>query len=158
MLAPKVTQPLTNTQRYESDPCSAATTSEVEQLGGPVKGTSVYQSLPGKTCQWTFSNSTGNIAGAFITGNKDGLNSLYLQNRDGVLTTFKPVAPIEGYPAVVYSQGDEGIGNCGLAVGVRDDLTYTVLAHLRDGNPGLSDPCKMAAQLSADVIKRLKAN
>lgn len=158
MLAPKVSQPLTNTQRYETDPCAAATTDEVAQFGGPVKGTSVYESVPGKTCQWTFANDTGNIAGAFITGNKEGLNSLYLENKAGHLTTFKPSDPVAGYPAVVYSQGGEGPGNCSLAIGVRDDLTYTVITHLRDGNPELSDPCKMAAQLGAVVINRLKAS
>ncbi|WP_326567245.1 DUF3558 domain-containing protein [Amycolatopsis rhabdoformis] len=156
MLAPKVVKPLTNTGRYEKDPCAAATMNEVAQLGGPVKGTSVYESTPGKTCQWTFDGGTGNIAGTFVTGNKDGLNSLYLQNRDGVLTTFKIVSPVEGYPAVAYSQGDEGEGNCAIAVGVRDDLTFTVITHLRDGNPELSNPCKMATALGAVVVDRLK--
>ena len=158
MLAPKVSQPLTNTARYETDPCSAATTSEVEQLGGAVKGTDVYQALPGKTCQWNFSNGSGNVGGAFITGNKRGLNSLYVEHQARRLTTFQPVPPVEGYPAVVYSQGDEAPGTCSLAVGVRDELTYTAIAHLRDGNPSFADPCKMVTQLSAMVINRLKAS
>jgi uncharacterized protein DUF3558 len=158
MLAPRVSQPLTNTARYETDPCSAATISEIEKLGGAVGGTKVYEAIPGKTCQWDFSNGSGNVGGAFITGNKRGLNSLYVEHQAGRLTTFQPVAPVEGYPAVVYSQGDEGPGTCSLAVGVRDELTYTVITHLRAGNPALADPCKMATQLSEMVINRLKAS
>lgn len=158
MLAPKVSQPITNTARYETDPCAAATTAEIEQLGGAVQGTNVYDSVPGKTCQWNFAGATGNIAGTFVTGNKKGLNNLYLENKAGHLTTFKPAPPVAGYPAVIYSQGDEAPGTCAIAVGVRDDLTYTVITHLFDGNPGMSDPCKMATQMSALVINRLKAS
>jgi hypothetical protein len=157
MLAPKVSQPLTNTAPYVTDPCSALPTSEIEKVGGKVKGTSIAESIVGKSCQWTFDGSTGNVSGGFYAGNKRGLNSLYLENQAGRLSTFQPHAPVEGYPAVVYSAGDEGTGSCALAVGVRDDLTYTVNTQLRTGNPALSDPCKMAEQIAAAEITRLKA-
>ncbi|HEY2063843.1 MAG TPA: DUF3558 domain-containing protein [Amycolatopsis sp.] len=157
MLAPKVAQPLTNTAAYEADPCSALPISEIEKVGGKVKGTSIAESIVGKSCQWTFDGSTGNVSGGFYSGNKLGLNSLYLENRDGHLSLFQPHAPVEGYPAVVYGAGDEGKGSCALAVGVRDDLTYTVNTQLRTGNPALADPCKMAEQIAAAEITRLKA-
>lgn len=157
MLAPKVSVPLTNTDQYEADPCSALPTSEVEKAGGKVKSTSVAQSIVGKSCQWTFDGSGGNVSAGFFSGNKRGLNSLYLENQAGRLTTFKPHASILGYPSVVYSKGDEGTGSCALAVGVRDDLTYTVNTQLRSGSPAVADPCGMAEKLAAAEITRLKA-
>jgi hypothetical protein len=72
------------------------------------------------------------------------------------LTTFKPVAPIEGYPAVIYANGGEGNAVCTPAVGVRNDLVYTVSPQLRTGNPYLSDPCGIAAKMSAFAIQHLK--
>lgn len=158
MLAPKVDHPLTVTKAFEDDPCSALPTSEVEKAAGKVKGTAIAQSVVGKSCQWNFADNTGNVSGGFFSGNKRGLNSLYLENQAGRLSTFAPHSPVEGYPAVVYSAGDEGPGSCILAVGVRDELTYTVNTQLRTGNPYLTDPCKMAEQVAAAEITRLKAN
>ncbi len=111
-----------------------------------------------KGCKWTFNGSTGNVNAGFYVSNKEGLNGIYLQNQRGALSTFKPHAPVIGYPSVVYSKGDEGPGSCILAVGVRDELTYTVHTQLRDGNPAMADPCAMADKLAAAAINRLKAS
>ncbi|WP_233629596.1 hypothetical protein [Amycolatopsis sp. WAC 04197] len=56
---------------------------------------------------------------------------------------------------MIYDNGGEGKGRCVLAVGIRDDLTYTVTPLLTTGNPILSDPCGMAIKVAAAAIKNL---
>ncbi|WIX80861.1 DUF3558 domain-containing protein [Amycolatopsis carbonis] len=154
-LAPKITEPITDTSSIEADPCSAVPVTVVESAGGRVKKTAVDDSDLGKDCAWTF-DGTGNVSGGLVTANKDGLNGLYIQHARGALTTFKPQPSIQGYPAVVYDNGGEGLGACNLAVGIRDDVTYTVITQLRDGNPALQDPCSMATALASAAITHLK--
>lgn len=77
--------------------------------------------------------------------------------QDGTLTSFTPLPPIDGYPAVSYAQGGEGEGVCTLAIGVRDDLLYTVIARLDTGNPHRSDPCGVAAKIGSFGIEYLKS-
>jgi hypothetical protein len=89
-------------------------------------------------------------------GNKEGLSSLYYQSTHSGLTTFKPVSPVEGYPAVVYSNGGESPGVCTLAVGVRNDLTYTIITRLDTANPNRSDPCGTATKVAQLAIQQLK--
>jgi hypothetical protein len=55
-----------------------------------------------------------NVNFGMVAGNKDGLSSLYYQGAHGGLTTFDPIAPIAGYPAVIYANGGEGAGTCTL--------------------------------------------
>uniref|UniRef100_UPI003898F6B4 DUF3558 domain-containing protein n=1 Tax=Amycolatopsis rhabdoformis TaxID=1448059 RepID=UPI003898F6B4 len=154
-LAPKVTQPITDTSTVEADPCSAVAVTVVERAGGTVKTTAVDDSDLGKDCAWTF-DGTGNVSGGVVRGNSDGLNGLYIQHARGALTTFQPQPPIQGYPAVVYDNGGEGSGACNLAVGIRDDLTYTVITQLRSGNPALENPCSMATTIANAAISHLK--
>ncbi|KFZ83685.1 hypothetical protein ED92_07210 [Amycolatopsis sp. MJM2582] len=141
--APAVTDPITNTSAVESDPCAAIPAAEIEAIAGKVKRTRAEDTTSGAACTWVF-------------GNKDGLGALYTQHASGSLTTFKPVDPIEGYPAVVYANGGEGKGNRTLTVGVRDDLVYNLTPRLSSERPSYSDPCGLAVKVAAAAIKNLK--
>ncbi|WP_084144912.1 DUF3558 domain-containing protein [Amycolatopsis jejuensis] len=154
--APRVADPIMNTKPYESDPCSTVPTSTVESLGGKVTRTDVDTDSTGTSCAWIFSGNAGNINAGLVTGNKEGLSALYTGHRTGTLTKFQPYENVEGYPAVVYARGGEGQGTCNLAVGVRDNLTYTVVALLRTESPALSDPCGLAAKIAAAAVGTMK--
>ncbi len=155
-LAPKVDQPISNTAGVETDPCSAVSTATVESAASKVKNSRTNTSNLGNTCVWIFENSGGNVSAGVVTANKQGVNALYIQNSRGGLTTFKPQPPILGYPAVVYANGGETEGSCNLAVGIRDDVTYTVIAQLRHDSPVYSDSCGMATKIASAAITHLK--
>ncbi|KZB85263.1 hypothetical protein AVL48_02175 [Amycolatopsis regifaucium] len=154
--APAVTDPITNTAAVEKDPCSAIPTAEIEAIGGKVERSRTVDLSEGLNCSWLFVEAPSTLSGGLVVGNKKGLSALYAQKSTGGLTTFKPVDPIEGHPAVIYANGSEGRGTCTLAVGIRDDLVYTVIPHLSAGNPMVEDPCGMAAKVAAAAIKNFK--
>ncbi|WP_410576328.1 DUF3558 domain-containing protein [Amycolatopsis sp. lyj-108] len=154
--APAVTAPINDTARVEKDPCSAIPTAEIEAIGGKVKNSRLDDLTMGNNCVWVFQESPNTVSAGLVTGNKDGLSALYAQNAAAGLTTFKPVDPINGYPAVIFANGGEGEGNCTLAVGVRDDLVYTVIPRLTDQHPSFSDPCGMATKVAAAAINNIK--
>ncbi|RSN37883.1 DUF3558 domain-containing protein [Amycolatopsis sp. WAC 01416] len=154
--APAVTDPIAATASVEADPCSAIPTAEIEAIGGKVKNSRLDDLTMGNNCVWVFQESPNTVSAGLVTGNKDGLSALYAQNATSGLTTFKPVDPINGYPAVIFANGGEGEGNCTLAVGVRDDLVYTVIPRLTDHHPSFSDPCGMATKVAAAAINHIK--
>lgn len=154
--APAVSNPIENTAAVEKDPCSAVPTTDIEAIGGKVERSRTVDLSEGLNCSWLFVEAPSTLSAGLVVGNKKGLSALYAQKSTGGLTTFKPVDPIEGHPAVIYANGSEGRGTCTLAVGVRDDLVYTVIPHLSSGNPMLEDPCGMAAKVAAAAIKSFK--
>ncbi|AGM10529.1 DUF3558 domain-containing protein [Amycolatopsis keratiniphila] len=154
--APSVTDPITDTSAVETDPCRAIPTAQVEEVGGKVESSRLDKMALGNGCTWLFAGSPSNVNAGLVTGNKDGLSSLYAQHKSGGLTTFKPVDPIEGYPAVIYANGGEDEGTCTLAVGIRNDLVYTVIPRLSMRHPGFSDACGMATKVATAAIKNFK--
>jgi hypothetical protein len=147
---------LTNTTAVESDPCSAIATAQVESIGGKVKSVTTDELSLGRGCAWIFDDLAGNVNAGLVTGNKKGLSSLYSQNTRGGLTSFAPVTEIAGYPAVTYENGGERKGGCTLAVGVRNDLVYTIIALLNDNNISYNDPCGVATKMAQFGIQHLK--
>ncbi|MFD5090819.1 DUF3558 domain-containing protein [Amycolatopsis thailandensis] len=154
--APAVATPIANTAVVEADPCSAIPSAEIEAIGGTVERSRTVDLSEGLNCSWLFSEAPSTLSAGLVVGNKKGLSALYAQKSTGGLTTFKPVDSIEGHPAVIYANGSEGRGTCTLAVGLRNDLVYTVIPHLSSGNPMLADPCGMATKVAAAAIKNLK--
>ncbi|MFI9449009.1 DUF3558 domain-containing protein [Amycolatopsis sp. NPDC052450] len=155
--APKVATPL-KTEKLTNEPCSAATDAEIEGIAGKLKSSKVEQIAGGPTCSWVLADLAGSINGGLNVSQPDGLSHLYaLKQQGNGVTTFKPLPDIAGYPAVVYANGGEGAGNCNLAVGVRDDMMYTVVTALFDDSPGYSDPCGSSVKLAELAIQRLKA-
>ncbi|MGW5699917.1 DUF3558 domain-containing protein [Amycolatopsis japonica] len=156
--APAVPNPINDTTRVETDPCSAVPTATIEEIGGKVERLRTVELAGGLNCSWLFLEAPSTVSAGLVVGNKDGLSALYAQNSTGGLTTFRPVEPVGGHPAVIYANGSEGTGTCTLAVGVRDDLVYTVIPHLSSGNPMVSDPCGMATRVAAAAIKNLQGS
>ncbi|QXV60783.1 DUF3558 domain-containing protein [Amycolatopsis sp. TNS106] len=156
--APNIDQPL-DTAAAEADPCSVVKNDQVQAFGGGAVDRSRVEELSsGKVCTWVFANGLGTISAGMNTGERDGLSHLYALNAQGSgLTTFKPSEPIDGYPSVVFANGGERSYVCNLAVGVRNDLMYTIIATPGTSNPNRSDPCGMATKLGTYAIQHLKA-
>ncbi len=154
--APAVSEPIKNTSAAESDPCSAVTAAQIEEIGGKVEKTVTDDGALGKNCGWIFEEGPSNVNAGVVVGNKEGLSGLYAKKAQGEFATFKAVGPIEGHPAVVYGTTEGREGFCTLAVGLRDDLVYTVIPQLYTGNPLVADPCGMATKVAAAAIKNLK--
>lgn len=156
--APNVAQPL-DTASAEADPCSLVTNDQIQSLaGGAVERARVDDLSTGKVCAWVLANRLGVISAGMNTGERDGLSHLYALNAQGSgLTTFKPSKPVDGYPTVVFANGGERSYVCNLAVGVRNDLMYTIIATPDTGSPHRDDPCGMATKLAGFAIQHLKA-
>jgi hypothetical protein len=95
----------------------------------------------------------------FITANKSGLGSLYVQadslKKNGGY--FEPLSPIQGYPAVLYSQSDDRAdGACTLAVGVSDTLDYSVSVEITHPASRTAS-CETVEKAADMVITNLKA-
>ncbi|MFC3453159.1 DUF3558 domain-containing protein [Amycolatopsis speibonae] len=156
--APNIDNPL-DTAAAEADPCGVVKSDQIQTFGGGTVGRSRVDDLSsGKVFTWVFADGLGTISAGMNTGERDGLSHLYALNAQGSgLTTFKPSEAIDGYPSVVFANGGERGYVCNLAVGVRNDLMYTIVATPGTGNPNRSDPCGMATKLGTLAIQQLKA-
>jgi hypothetical protein len=154
--APAVASPIVDTAASEKDPCSTIPTTDIEGIGGKVESSRVNDLALGKSCVWILADSKGTVSAGMVVGNKDGLSGIYYQSTHGGLTTFKPLPEIDGYPAVVYANGGERPYTCTLALGVRDDLVYTISSQLRTGNPFYNDACGLNTKIAQVAVQKLK--
>ncbi|RJQ70997.1 DUF3558 domain-containing protein [Pseudonocardiaceae bacterium YIM PH 21723] len=149
--APKVEKPI-DTAKFQADPCSLLTEAQIQALGTTDK--KVTTAALGPACRWT-SGSKGLYYGAtFVTANKDGLSSLYGQK--DTLKLFRPVAAIQGHPALIYGQTDgTANGACTLAIGLTDQLTISLGVDASNA-PEKSDPCGYVTKFGDTVMTDLK--
>lgn len=155
--APGVDDPL-KTDSIDNTPCNAATAKQLESFGGKLKNSSTDPVLSkSKACGWVFEDGWGTITAGTILENSRGLSSLYSKQAKGQLTSFQPLPPIEGYPAVLYADGGRiGDGQCSLAVGLRNDRSYVVGTDLGLQNSHYANPCELATKLAEFAIQYLK--
>jgi hypothetical protein len=94
----------------------------------------------------------------FITANKAGLTALYT-NRDVIVQGggYWEATTVQGYPGVFNSQiDDRKTGDCNLAVGVTDTLTFNIALVADKSVPQHSDPCGMTRQIADMVLTTLR--
>ncbi|MGQ0838637.1 DUF3558 domain-containing protein [Actinokineospora sp.] len=142
--APRVRKPL-DSAPFQAEPCSVLTPAQLASMsvGGPGKARSRGPSGP--VCDWDDNTTHIGVGGAFVIKNPQGLDTLYAQEGKGFLQLFEPLPEIEGHPAVVYGLRDgRGGGTCSVAVGLTDELTYSVAVTLGFQHPTRSDPCPVA--------------
>jgi hypothetical protein len=154
---PKVSAPL-DPSAYLADPCKVVPESLMTELGFTKPGkpnVNTTTSKAGPSCAW-LAGAKGNTV-AILTGNRDrgagGLVALYASK--GTLFAFVEPAPdVEGYPAA-YAQlkDNRSAGECGIFVGIADDLVFDV--H-NTGYQGEQDSCDAAQKVAAAVVKTLK--
>ena len=161
--APHVANPL-DTTRAQAAPCSVLTPAQISSLGIVATG-KPDNSATGPDCSWDDTSAVPtpvSIGSGLVTTSKGGLSSLYVQGdslkRNGGY--FEPIDPVQGFPAVLYSQYDDRQAktnaSCGLAVGVSDTLQFTVGVTVTSLSPK-NEPCAIAKKVADMEITTIKA-
>ncbi|MEV6647125.1 DUF3558 domain-containing protein [Amycolatopsis sp. NPDC051371] len=161
---PKVATPL-DASKYAGDTCAIVPQDILASLRFTDPGRFEAQNndsvftQAGPSCSWTRHGEGIGLSVTIGTGNRDrgtgGLAGLYNGYQNKTYIRFLERAPdVEGYPAVHWGIVDERPrGNCGMDVGIADDLTFDVYAQ---GYQGQDDSCGAATQVAASIIKTLK--
>ena len=154
--APKVTSPLPGTV-LSGSACDALTPEQVRiNLGATVPGEPGHLPGIGAECNWTNSQTGGQIGVFYVTEPKTGLSGNYANTRPK-MAVWKELPPIQGFPAVAYSDnGKPNPGFCAVSVGITDTLSIDVHANLSDQKAGKVDACTIAPETANDVVTTLK--
>lgn len=156
--APKVTSPIADTSKWEADPCSAISETQLSALGIEMrKFEPDLEGASGPVCDWAL-EPYGSFSGGFGSEvNSDGLSRVYQNKNAGKFGVFTELSPVEGHPAVRAEQRDESNeGLCSVSVGLRDDLEYSVVVTFDAENPQAKDPCKAAQDIAALAVQTMK--
>lgn len=154
--APKVKNPV-DSSRFHKDPCSALTPEQVKKLAPTSKpGTYRPDATAGPSCSWVDSESGNNFNVTFGT-NGSGLKTLYQRHEMGANKLQIELPDIQGHPAIIYGIIDSRkTGNCGVAVGLTDDLIMEGGVQLNSNSPHYSDPCGFAKQVADAAMQTVK--
>ncbi|MPZ00570.1 MAG: DUF3558 domain-containing protein [Actinophytocola sp.] len=157
--APAVTSTV-DTGKWEGKPCDALTSSQLSSNRlNSVEAEPDLQSMNGPQCSW-YSPNTGSFGGAFLTKTPtgeppQGLSAGYANNKKNPFAIWQEVT-IEGQPAVIANEKDQrNRGECGVAVGLRDDLAYSV--RITDPDKDFAnDPCAFAKKIATLAVTTMK--
>lgn len=153
--APKVENPL-DVSRFEQSPCDALKPEEAQGLNVPATGEPTEIAF-GKGCRWQNVQTQGVVSIQFFSTVKDGLSSVYREEKSSGFAYFEPIDDIEGFPAVAYDPEEKKpAADCSVAVGVSDQLSFTVKLGLSSANIGEKDPCQLAAQVADMMTKNMR--
>ncbi|WP_409466735.1 DUF3558 domain-containing protein [Amycolatopsis sp. GA6-003] len=157
--APKVEHPLPESV-LAVHPCDGALTPEQVKtlLGKPTQGEHADNPALGTECHWG-NRDTGSLATViYSTKVADGLSAAYANTKPQA-TIWRPLAPIQGLPAVaasVYKQQATIKSFCQVTVGISDQKTFDASVSLGDSQIGKKDPCEAAAIVADMVVTNLK--
>lgn len=153
--APRVQTPIADTASWEADPCGVVTDSQFQAEGLEIRVSEPSEDEMGAVCDWAIEGG-GSFSGSFIAGGA-GLSAVYANNEKGKFDHFEAIEPIEGQPAVMaLGVDDRDDGNCGIDVGIRDDMVYFVAMTARPGTPLADDPCKWASKIAGLAVQTMK--
>lgn len=159
----RVSEPL-DISAYLSDPCGLVSVEKLGELGfSPGDGEAhlpeddEFAAQTGPACGWV-GQGNGSIS-VIITskntergvGGLEGLRALYEQGRYRLWEeTF-----VADYPAAYLGVSDaRSRGDCNIAVGIADDMAFSVTASSFRDNPAMA--CQVADEVAVDVIENLK--
>jgi hypothetical protein len=153
--APDIKDPL-DISKFLADPCRVLTAEQTEQLGVPQTGEPSEETL-GKVCSWRNPETRGATDIRMDEKYRRGLSAVYAADKRGEYVYFKPLEPIEGYPAVASDITDErDRGTCIISVGVANDLMFAVGLDLSTENVGKKDPCETAVVVVGMMLRTMK--
>lgn len=152
--APKVTNPI-DASHFEQNPCDMLTTAQAQDLDlGPGKR---QDTNFGKGCSWRNAENGGSVSIDFATDDKRGLSSAYRSHANGDFTYFEPIDDIEGHPAVAYDiNATKPTAACFVAVGLTDELTFSIRVALSAQNVDNKNPCELSAMVAGIMIKNIQ--
>ncbi|WP_084036723.1 DUF3558 domain-containing protein [Haloechinothrix halophila] len=157
--APSVSQPI-NAEEWLPNPCSVITATQFKSIGfEDVDAEPNPDATSGPTCDWYPAEATfAGVSGAFGTADPppEGLSRIYERHQAGEYKVWQELAPIAGHPAVraEFEDGSDK-GDCGLAVGLRDNLVYGVQV-LDEKKEITDDPCGLARKIATLAVKTMK--
>lgn len=153
--APKVATPIADTASWEADPCGVVTDSQFQNAGLKIRAAEPSEDSFGPVCDWAIEGG-GSFSGSFIAGG-GGLSAIYSNNEKGKFDHFEAIEDIEGQPAVMaMGVDDRNDGNCGIDVGIRDDMAYFVTMTADTGTPQGDDPCKWTSTIAELAVQTMK--
>jgi hypothetical protein len=159
--APPVPAPL-DPAPLEKTPCAAMTEDQVAGLGAPPKSAQAKPTDPlGPSCTWRFAtdeDGPSSTTGAVFTADptRGGISGLYGKQQLGGTTRFEPFSA-NGYPGVIYNASTSPPpGSCALAVGIRDDLTYTISVDLDGLKHPFAEGCELGKKVAGFVVSYLQ--
>lgn len=159
--APKVAAPV-DTSGFEADPCKVVTPGQFASFGMGIQQAKIDNAPDvGPGCDWMIAGNSagGGFSGTFQTGNSDGISGIYKQGKSGELGFFEERPAIDGHPVVAYDRTDgRTSGSCGIAIGLRDDLAYTVGIQAGPKNPFRADPCAGGEKMARSALETLKGS
>lgn len=154
--APKVENPL-DTTKFQQDPCLALTAAQARELNVGAQGKPVPAPL-GKGCDWRNSETGGHIYLQWAEKDPRGLSAEYKANKAGTWAYFVELPKIEGYPAVARDISDRrDKGECLVAVGVSDKVSFQLGGTLSRANIGKKDACEVTVQVAGMMLRTMKA-
>ncbi|WP_336158208.1 DUF3558 domain-containing protein [Amycolatopsis sp. VC5-11] len=151
--APKVENPLPDSV-ISGSPCDALTPEQVKaDVGHAADGQPDTLPGSGPSCNW-FNSAGANLAVFFTNKRHEGLSPYYSQTRKQ-MKRFDVLPPIQGYPAVAYSDKPGPVSSfCQVAVGIADTADFVVGVHV--GDESTADACPVATQIAGQVLTNLK--
>ncbi len=94
----------------------------------------------------------------YVTKVSDGLSAVY-QNSKPQATLWRPLPPIQGFPAVAHSvfKRETTVKSfCQVSLGISDQNDIDVSVTLGDSQVDKKDPCDAAAVVADMVVTNLK--
>lgn len=154
--APKVTNPLPASV-VSGSPCEALTPQQVQvNIGVSVAGEPDHLPGIGPQCTWTNRQTSAQMGVSFTTEPKTGLSGDYANSRPQ-MAVWKELPPIQGLPAVAYSDKKQPNPDfCVVAIGITDTLSVDVTLALSLQKSGKTDACTVVPLTANDVVTTLK--
>jgi hypothetical protein len=142
----------------DGSPCETALTADqVSTFLGDSTRRSESDSQLGPVCNWSSNAGSGaSIAMNYQTKSDQGLSLAY-QNVHPTAARWKPLDPIQGFPAVAYATSNDKRA-CVVVVGVSDELAYPMALTLGDkATSEGKDSFDLGPQVADAVLTNLKA-
>ena len=150
---PRVKTPL-DVSKFVDKPCTALTQAQLDRLG--VADQQQGTEPTGQYCRW--SNDRGGYVNLAFVAGQGGLSAVYGGSEAGQYKLFEELPEVAGYPAVIAMLTDERKpGDCGIAIGVDDDITLSVGTAQSLEKVGTGDPCQVAVGVAEQILETVKA-
>lgn len=152
--APAIENPL-DPKKFEAAPCAILNGQHLRSLGIKDARKSEEAGPPGPKCRFERDDALlWSLSVTFMTSDKEGLSRLYENEQVEPAGYFEAVPSVSDYPGVLTGLiDDRKEGDCGLVVGIRDDLTVQVLI----AGSSSGDPCRDATDVGQVAVEQLKA-
>lgn len=162
---PAVDDPL-DASAYEDKPCDLLAEDFLDDLGFTESGDASLAddggpaADVGPSCEWDVSGGIDSIFVQVQTGNRDagsgGIVGPYEAHESGDMAYWNPVT-VSDYPAVFAGRTDNrDNGECSMFVGIRDDLTFSVISGPIDDKS--ENACRRTKRVAEHVIDTLEGS